>query len=233
MYGRLSGAKNIYRYKAICWDVFVVSSLCAQFSSLNRLLKGKSKRQKIEWDEEADLSFRKLKEALVTAPVLSSPNFSLPFTIHTDASDKGLGGLLTQTIDDQEKVIAYASRSLSKTERNYSVTERECLAVVFVLEKFRPYVEGVHFTVITDHYSLLWLNRLKDPVGKLARWSVTLNQFSFDLVHRKGSLNVVLDALSRFPAEVVTVDDDTYLNVTIDDTEEAYASTRKTTLADP
>lgn len=225
---------EIKRFVGMCsWYRRFVPHFSSLIAPLNRLLKGKRKRQKVEWDEDADLSFRKLKEALVSAPVLASPNFSEPFTIHTDASDTGLGGLLTQTIEDQEKVIAYASRSLSKTERNYSVTERECLAVVFALEKFRPYVEGVHFTVITDHYSLLWLKKMKDPVGKLARWSVRLNQFSFDLVHRKGCLNVVPDALSRLPAEISSVDTDTYLDVTVDDTEEAYATIRKTILGDP
>jgi hypothetical protein len=89
-------------------------------------------------------------DALVSAPVLSSPDFSKPFVIQTDASDTGLGAVLTQDLDGDERVIAYASRSLTKAERNYSVT---------------------------------------------LRWSVKLNQFSFDLVHRKGKLNVVPDAL--------------------------------------
>lgn len=64
-----------------------------------------------------------------------------------------------------ENVIAYASRTLSRTEQKYSATERECLAVIWAVERFRPYVEGAHFTIITDHYSLLWLNNLKDPQG--------------------------------------------------------------------
>jgi hypothetical protein len=112
-------------------------------------------------------AFQKIKDALVSAPVLSSPDFSKPFVIQTDASNTGLGAVLTQDLDGDERVIAYASRSLTKAERNYSVTERECLAVLFALEKFRPYVEGTHFTIVTDHYSLLWLNRMKDPAGKL------------------------------------------------------------------
>lgn len=134
---------------------------------------------------------------MVSSPVLSQPDFSQPFTIQCDASDSGLGGVLTQVLDGKEKVIAYASRSLSRTERNYSVTERECLAVIFSIEKFRPYVEGTKFTVVTDHYSLLWLSNLKNPTGRLARWSLRLRQNSFDLIHRKGADHVVPDALSR------------------------------------
>jgi hypothetical protein len=178
-------------------------------------------------------AFQKIKDALVSAPVLSSPDFSKPFVIQTDASNTGLGAVLTQDLDGDERVIAYASRSLTKAERNYSVTERECLAVLFALEKFRPYVEGTHFTIVTDHYSLLWLNRMKDPAGKLARWSVKLNQFSFDLVHRKGKLNVVPDALSRLPAEIAAVDIDSFLGVNLNDLDESYTRLRDNIIANP
>lgn len=94
-------------------------------------------------------------------------------------------------------MISYISRSLSREERNYSTTERECLAVLFSIEKLRPYVEGTHFTVVTDHYSLKWLNNMQQPTGRLARWAVRLSGYDFDIVHRKGKDNVVPDALSR------------------------------------
>jgi hypothetical protein len=166
-------------------------------SPLTDLTKNKKKKQVIDWSATAEKAFKQIKNALVSSPVLCSPDFKQPFIIQCDASDTGLGGVITQNIEGNERVIAYASRTLSRTERNYSVTERECLAVVFCIEKFRPYVEGTHFTVLTDHYSLLWLNRLKEPTGKLARWSVKLQQYSFDLIHRKGTFNIVPDALSR------------------------------------
>jgi hypothetical protein len=187
----------------------------------------------MEWTPEAQKAFQKIKDALVSAPVLSSPNFSKLFVIQTDASDTGLGAVLMQELDGDERVIAYASRSLTKAERNYSVTERECLAVLFALEKFRPYVVNTHFTIVTDHYSLLWLNRMKDPGGKLARWCVKLNQFSFDLVHRKGKLNVVPDALSRLPAEMAAVDIDSFLGVNLDNLDESYTRVRENIIANP
>lgn len=181
------------------------------FSSLSakitELIKGKKKKQPIVWSKEADAAFIQIKNMLVTAPVLASPNFELPFVIATDASDLGLGAVLSQFIDGQEHVIAYASRGLSRTERNYSVTERELLAIIFALEKFRPYVEGAKFKIITDHYSLLWINRIKEPSGRLARWAVKLQQFDFDIEHRKGSLNVVADALSRAYVNVLDITD--------------------------
>lgn len=169
---------------------------------ITALIKEKKKGQSITWTPEAEVSFKTLKERLVSAPVLASPDFTKPFFIQTDASDVGLGAVLYQVFDGSEHPIAYASKTLTRTERNYSVTERECLAVLFGVEKFRGYVEGTEFTIETDHASLLWLYKLKDPVGRLARWCVRLSQFNFKIIHRKGSQNVVADFLSRNVASV-------------------------------
>lgn len=76
------------------------------------------------------------------------------------------------------------SRSLPRTERNLSTCQRELAAVVFGISKFRPFIEGVHFTVVTDHYSLLWFQKLKEPTAILARWTIQLQQFDFDIVHQ-------------------------------------------------
>lgn len=163
------------------------------------------KKTKFEWSDECERSFRAIKECLVAAPVLTCPDYSKPFVVQTDASAYGLGAVLTQPFDDGERVIAYLSRSLSRNERVFSTTERECLAVLWAIEKLRPYLEGVDgFTVVTDHYSLLWLQNLKDLTGRLARWAVRLQQYSFKIIHRKGKDNVVPDMLSR---SVPIVDD--------------------------
>jgi hypothetical protein len=166
-------------------------------SPILELNKGRAKRQPIKWTLGAENSFLKLKQLLVSAPILTNPDFSKPFIIQTDASDTGLAAVLIQGEGEDERVIAYASRSLNKSERNYSATEKECLAVLFGIEKYRPYVEGTHFQVITDHYSLLWLAHLQNPSGRLARWSLRMAQYNFSISHRKGKLNVVPDALSR------------------------------------
>ena len=121
----------------------------------------------------------------------------------------GLGAVLVQHIEGQEKVIAYASRTLTSAERNFSVTERECLGVLFAVEKFRPYVEGSHFKVITDHSSLKWLRSLKNPTGRLCRWIFRLDQFDFETIHRKGKLMAVADCLSRAPYNNVSGDSET------------------------
>lgn len=164
---------------------------------ITSLIRGNRKGLPIVWTEQADEAFKTLKRQLASAPILTSPDFGEPFYIQTDASDVGLGAVLFQVKDHFEHPIAYASRKLTKAEQKYSVTERECLAALFGVENFRGYVEGAGFTLITDHASLLWLYKLKDPIGRLARWTCRLSSFKFKIIHRKGSLNVVADFLSR------------------------------------
>lgn len=178
------------------------STIAAPLNSLTA--KGK-KAPPFQWSEEADTAFLTLKNALVTAPILAVPDFGKTFSVHCDASAYGLGGMLSQTVDGFEHPIAYVSRSLNKAERNYSATEREALAVIFAVEKFQAYLGSRPFKVITDHSSLKWFMNLENPSGRLARWGCRLSQFDFEIEHRKGSENVVPDALSRLmTAEAVT-----------------------------
>ena len=139
-------------------------------------------------------------------------DFAHPFPLQTDASFTRVGTVLTQTIESVEPGIACTSRSLSAAERNYSVTEKECLAVVWSIKNFREYLEEFRFMVVTDHSSLRWLWSLKDPTGRLARWALTLLEYDFEVQYRKGVLNVVPDFLSRLdqdldgPEEAATMD---------------------------
>ena len=158
------------------------------------------------WGPEQQESFLALKKALMTSPVLAQPNFSLPFTIQCDASNNAISGVLTQVHEDGEHPIAYVSRVLTETERRYTVSEKECLACKFSILKFRPYVEGSKFKLITDHSSLRWLHNLKDPNGRLARWALELQQWDFTVEYRKGSLNDLPDMLSRYQ-EVASIDE--------------------------
>lgn len=149
------------------------------------------------WTPEAQKSFDSLKASLTTAPVLTHPDFSQHFYIQCDASMSGVGGVLFQLVNNEEHPIAYMSRKLNTAQKNYSVTELECLAAVLCVQKFRCYVEGMPFTIITDHASLKWLMGQKELTGRLARWSLKLQGFDFKIEHRKGSENVVPDTLSR------------------------------------
>lgn len=161
---------------------------------LTRLLQ---KKNQWEWGPEQNEVFETLKKKLSSAPILAPPDFSVSFCLQTDASQYGLGIVLTQIQNDQEVVIAYASRTLNKAEQNYSVTEKECLAIVWGISKMRYYLEGYSFTVLTDHASLRWLQTISSPTGRLARWNVYLQQFDFTIKFRKGKSNLVADALSR------------------------------------
>lgn len=178
---------------------------------LNRLTSKGKKAPPFVWSAEAENAFNALKNALVSAPILAVPDFDKPFTVHCDASSYGIGGMLSQTIDGVEHPIAYVSRSLNKCERNYSATEREALGVLFSVEKFQAYLGSRRFKVITDHSSLRWFMNLENPSGRLARWGCRLSQFNFDIEHRKGTENVVPDALSRLmvveAVDVVVGDD--------------------------
>uniref|UniRef100_H3ACW4 Gypsy retrotransposon integrase-like protein 1 n=1 Tax=Latimeria chalumnae TaxID=7897 RepID=H3ACW4_LATCH len=154
------------------------------------------------WDEHCSTAFQQLKESLTSTPVLTLPDFRKPFTVHTNASDTGLGAvLMQQEAKGHETVIAYASQILHPTERSYSTTEKECLAVIWAIEHFRPYIEGMPFTVVTDHHALQWLMNQPDPSGRLAWWSLRLQELDFNIVHKSGKHNLAPDALSRSPTQ--------------------------------
>jgi hypothetical protein len=136
---------------------------------------------------------------LTTAPVLAYPQRDASFILDTDASLSGIGAVLSQVQDGEEKVIAYASKTLSRSQQRYCTTNRELLAVITFLKHFRHYLWGRKFLVRTDHASLIWLKNFKDPEGMVARWITIIDTYDFDLQHRKGSLHTNADGMSRIP----------------------------------
>ncbi|MCG8112252.1 MAG: reverse transcriptase, partial [Candidatus Thiodiazotropha taylori] len=156
------------------------------------------KGKKFIWNEACEKSFQGLKKALVSTDVMGYPlNEAGQFILDVDASDVGIGGILHQVQDGRERVIAYASRALNKAEKNYCITEKELLAVRYFVDYFRQYLLGRHFTVRTDHQALVWLYRLREPSGKVARWIEILSQYDFSIEYRPGRKQGHCDALSR------------------------------------
>jgi len=152
-----------------------------------------------KWNTKQEESFENLKKKLCTTPVLAYPDFEKEFLLYTDASGFALGAVLSQKDEnDKEHVIYYASKSLNQAEQNYSATELECYAVVWAIEKFRHYLEGKRFKVITDHYALKWLhtNALK---GRRARWMIKLQPYDYEVIYKEGRKHKNADALSRIP----------------------------------
>ena len=156
------------------------------------------KGKRFLWSEACERSFEQLKRALVSSDIMGYPlNDAGDFILDVDASDVGIGGILHQMQEGRERVIAYASRALNKAETNYCITEKELLAVRFFIEYFRQYLLGRRFVVRTDHQALIWLFKLKEPRGKIARWIEILSQYDFAIEYRAGRKQAHCDALSR------------------------------------
>lgn len=163
-------------------------------------------RKPFKWTSEDDKKLQKVKDAFSTLTPLHRPMSDMPFVLQTDASNIGLGATLFQVITDKKHIIANISATLSDTERRYSSNEKECLAVLWAVTKFRPYLEGRPFVLRTDNRALLWLHKFKEERSKLTRWALTLQEYQFTVEHIAGSKNLLPDALSRNPGEEVAID---------------------------
>ncbi|KAM1972879.1 hypothetical protein FF1_019390 [Malus domestica] len=154
-----------------------------------------------EFNEACEKAFKHLKELLTTAPIITPPDWSIPFELMCDASDYALGAVLGQRKNKHSHVIYYASRTLNDAQLNYSTTEKELLAVVFALDKFRSYLIGTKVIVFTDHAALKYLFTKKEAKPRLIRWMLLLQEFDIEIRDKKGCENVVADHLSRLVRE--------------------------------
>ncbi|XP_003369638.1 reverse transcriptase family protein [Trichinella spiralis] len=142
-------------------------------------------------------AFDQLRHMLCTAPVLTFPDFNVPFIVDVDTSAEGIGAVLSQLSHRNERVVAYASRTLTKFERRYCVTRKELLALMWSIKEFRPYLYGQQFDVRTDYSCLRWLHNFKEPEGQVARWLEQLAEYDFNVLRQPGRAHCNADALSR------------------------------------
>ncbi|XP_027062945.2 uncharacterized protein [Coffea arabica] len=149
------------------------------------------------FNDECLLAFNKLKKELVSAPIIASLDWNLPFELMCDASDFAVGAVFGQKYDKRLHVIYYASKMLNETQVNYATTEKELLAVIFALDKFKSYLVGSKVIIYTDHAALKYLLKKKDAKPRLIRWILLLQEFDLAIKDKKGFENLVADHLSR------------------------------------
>ena len=150
------------------------------------------------WTKQCEDAFIALKTHLISPPILSYPDFQAEFTVDTDTSQDRVGTVLSPQND--RCVIAYASRVLTKPERQYCTTRRKMLALVWAVQHFKPYLWGRPFVVRTDHSALRWLWNFKDPQGQVARWSKILSEYDVKVQHRPGVKHGNADLCQGFHA---------------------------------
>lgn len=192
-------------------------------SPLHQLL---CKAAKFVWTNTHETAFQTLKQKLTTAPLLAYPCFDKPFIVHTDASGKGIAAILSQIGEDKfEHPIIYASRTLSKSERNYSTTEQEGLAVIFALKTFRPFIYQQPTTLYTDHVALKYLVNTTSSNTRLARWTLQMQEYfpKLEIKYRPGKGNANADALSRALPELSKIENEPH-----DENEQCNAITTDT-----
>lgn len=152
------------------------------------------------WTDCHTDAFNALQNILTSTPILRYPNLDHPFSVATDASNVGIGAVLYQVIDGETRHISFMARSLSKSQRNYSTTKRELLAVVYALEKFHTYLWGNKFTLYTDHRALTYLHTQRVANSMMVGWLDSILSYNFEVVHLHGLDNILPDQLSRlFP----------------------------------
>ncbi|KAL7851936.1 hypothetical protein SRHO_G00177210 [Serrasalmus rhombeus] len=192
-----------------------IPNLAAKTSHLRELLH---KENEFRWTVNHEREWQNLKTALTTAPVLTFFDTTKSIKISTDASKDGLGAVLLQAEGDQWKPVAYASRTMTESECRYAQIEKECLGLVFGLERFHGYVYGLpNFTVETDHRPLIAIikKNLNEMSPRIQRLMMKLQRYDFDLIYTPGKYLVLADALSRAPASscVSSTDEDVNVHV--------------------
>ncbi|XP_019096531.1 PREDICTED: uncharacterized protein LOC109130895 [Camelina sativa] len=200
----LQMSKNVKAVRSFLGHAGFYRRFLKDFSKIARPLSALlCKDVKFEFTDECRIAFERIKQELVSAPIVQPPDWAIPFEVMCDVSDFAVGAVLGQRRDKKLHAIYYASRTLDDAQRNYATTEKELLAVVFAFEKFRSYLFGSKVIVHTDHAALKYLMQKKDAKPRLLRWILLLQEIDIEVKDKKGIENGVADHLSR-----IRIDDD-------------------------
>jgi hypothetical protein len=140
---------------------------------------------------------------LTSKPILQYQDFAKEFILTTDASNEGIGAIISQGHIGKDLPIVYASRNFNTVEKSHSTSEEELLAIVWGIKHFRPYLYGRKFKIASDHKPLTWIMNIKDPGSRLLRWRIKLEEYDYEIVYKNGALNRNADALSRISGVVL------------------------------
>ena len=174
------------------------------------LHKFTAKGARFHWDENAENNFQKLKQLLISPPILIHIDYSLPLYVLTDASDDTIGAALCHKIDDKYRPIAFYTAKMNGAQKNYSISEKEALAIYIALKHFEPTVEGYHISIITDHSPLVHIFNAphKAPSPRLKRWTLYMQSFSYDIQYHEGKTHYLADYVSRLETDVTLPEND-------------------------
>lgn len=195
--------KELQSFLGTCnWLRLYVPEASVYLSPLHNI----TTRKTFKWTQTDQEHFDKAKLAFADLKPLHRPDPTLPYVLQTDACMIGVAATLMQESQGERRIISNVSATLSGAELRYSSNEKECLAIVWALDKFRPYLEGQKFILRTDNKALTWLNISKNQKMKFQRWAVTIQEFNFEIQHIPGKMNQLPDAMSRNPTEELAKD---------------------------
>ncbi|RWS20913.1 Retrovirus-related Pol polyprotein from transposon 17.6-like protein, partial [Leptotrombidium deliense] len=172
-----------------------------RYRELTKLLR---KNTELEWSDEQEQAFNRLKGVISTAPVLARFDPSLPKTLRVDASGYGIGGTFVQN----GRPVFFGSRMLSEAEMKLTQSEKQLLAAIYLIGKCKQWLAGYHFTIETDHCALCWIKAKKNLPLKLMRWSLFLQSFDYDIIYKSCKQLCDADCLSRYPVDAPEISDD-------------------------
>ena len=197
---KMKSTRTIKELRAILGLVGFYRRFVQDFGKIvEPLYKLLNKKERFTCSKEFESAVEQLKQALQKAPILGYPNDTDPNTLTTDASLFGIGAIISQRQQWGERVIAYASKTLSKSQRNYSATKPELFEIVYFTQHFRNYLLGQKFFIVTDHRALTWLYGFKEPDGLLARLiKKKLGQFDFEIKHKAGKRSLTRTVCREF-----------------------------------